>query len=45
MNTAQKRVIDDGVFGFCGIETEITFFGQVSSGTDELRKSYLETIK
>lgn len=45
MNTAQSRVIDDGVFGFCGIETEITFFGQVSSGTDELRKSYLETIK
>ncbi|MDI9877822.1 NAD(P)H-dependent oxidoreductase [Flectobacillus sp. LYT7W] len=44
MNTAQQRIIDDGVFGFCGIDTEITFFGQVSSGTDELRKGYLETI-
>lgn len=45
MNTAQRRIIDGGIFGFCGIDTEITFFGQVSSGTDELRKGYLETIK
>lgn len=45
MNQAQIRVIEQGVFDFCGIKTETTFFGQVSSGTDELRKSYLETIK
>ncbi len=45
MNTAQRRIIDGGIFGFCGIDTEITFFGQVSSGSDELRKGYLEAIK
>jgi len=45
MNTAQRRIIDGGIFGFCGIDTEITFLGQVSSGSDELRKGYLEAIK
>lgn len=45
MNKAQIRVIEEGVFEFCGIKTETTFFGNVVSGTDVLRKSYLETIK
>lgn len=45
MNKAQIRVIEQGIFEFCGIKTETTFFGQVSSGSDELRKSYLATIK
>lgn len=45
MDKAQQRIIDEAVFKFCGIETEITFFGQVSSGTDKLRKGYLESIK
>lgn len=45
MNKAQIRVIEQGVFEFCGIKTETTFFGNVISGTDELRKGYLETIK
>ena len=45
MNKAQIRVIEEGVFEFCGIKTQTTFFGNVVSGTDELRKSYLATIK
>lgn len=45
MHKAQLRVIEQGVFEFCGIQTETTFFGNVISGTDELRKSYLESIK
>lgn len=45
MNQAQIRVIEQGVFEFCGIKTATTFFGNVVSGTDALRKSYLESIK
>ena len=45
MHTAQNRVIADGVFGFCGIDAKMTFFGNVAMGTDELRKGYLESIK
>ncbi|WP_281638131.1 NAD(P)H-dependent oxidoreductase [Flavobacterium marginilacus] len=45
MLTAQLRTIEVGIFEFCGIKTETTFFGNVISGTDELRKGYLETIK
>ena len=45
MHSAQKRINDEGVFGFCGIDTNITFFGNISMGTDELRKGYLESIK
>lgn len=44
MHEAQNRVINEGIFGFCGIKTEVTFFGSVVNGTDELRKGYLETI-
>lgn len=44
MYNAQKRINDEGVFGFCGIDTDITFFGNVAMGTDELRKGYLESI-
>ena len=45
MHTAQRRVIDEGVFGFCGIKCTSTFFGNVAMGTDEERKVYLESIK
>ncbi|MRT92559.1 NAD(P)H-dependent oxidoreductase [Ancylomarina sp. 16SWW S1-10-2] len=44
MHDAQVRVNDAGLFGFCGIETKITFFGDVAMGTDELRKGYLEQV-
>ncbi len=45
MYSAQKRVNDEGVFGFCGIKSTSPFFGNVAMGTDELRKGYLESIK
>jgi len=44
MHRAQIRVNDGGVFGFCGIHTKITFFGNVPLGSDELRQSYLGQI-
>jgi len=44
MLTAQKRINNAGIFGFCAIETNITFFGNVAMGTDEERKAYLESI-
>ena len=45
MYDAQRRINDAGVFGFCGIDTKITFFGNVTLGTDEQRKEYLQSIK
>jgi len=45
MYDAQRRVNDEGIFGFCGIKSNTTFFGNVSMGTDELRKGYLDSIK
>jgi len=44
MHTAQKRINDDGIFGFCGIDTQIEFFGNVVMGTDEERKAYLARV-
>ncbi len=44
MYDAQRRVNDEGIFGFCGIKSNTTFFGNVAMGTDELRKSYLNSI-
>ena len=44
MYDAQRRVNDEGIFGFCGIKSSIIFFGNVAMGTDELRKGYLESI-
>lgn len=44
MHDAQKRVNDAGVFGFCGIDTKIEFFGNISMGTDEERKAYLAQV-
>ncbi len=45
MFDAQRRINNEGVFGFCGIKSSITFFGNVAMGTDELRKGYLDSIK
>lgn len=44
MHNAQIRVIQEAVFEFCGIKTETTFFGSVSSGSNELREEYLNSI-
>jgi len=45
MYNAQRRINDVGVFGFCGIDTKMTFFGNVAMGTDEQREGYLKSIK
>ena len=45
MHKALERVNVEGVFGFSGIKSDITFFGNVSMGTDELRKGYLASIQ
>lgn len=45
MHKSQNRVISEGVFGFCGIDATMTFFGNVAMGSDELRKGYLQSIK
>lgn len=44
MHAAQRRIMDEGTFGFCSIETNSTFFGNVAMGTDELRQGYLNSI-
>jgi len=44
MHAAQRRINDEGIFGFCGIDASSTFFGNVAMGTDELRKGYLNSI-
>ncbi len=44
MYDAQIRVNDIGIFEFCGIKADTTFFGNVAMGTDELRKGYLNSI-
>ena len=44
MYDAQKRINEEGIFGFCGIKASTIFFGNVAMGSDELRKGYLESI-
>ncbi len=45
MLDAQRKIYDEGIFAFCGIKSNTTFFGDVAQGTDELRKGYLDSIK
>ena len=44
MHNAITKINADGVLGYCGIDTEITFFGNVAMATDEQRKEYLNSI-
>lgn len=44
MHDAQKRIMDDGIMGFCGIEAKVEFFGNIIMGTAEERKAYLESV-
>jgi NAD(P)H dehydrogenase (quinone) len=45
MHQAIEKTIDHGVFEFCGFTTKHTFFGNVMMGSQELRESYLESLK
>lgn len=45
MHAALNKINEDGIFGFCGISSKTTFFGNVSMGSDEERKNYLGSIK
>lgn len=40
-----KTLITKSVFGFCGMETEFTFFTSVTTGSQQLREGYLNKIK
>jgi len=44
MHAALIRVNDEGIFGFCGIDSSSIFFGNIAMGSDELRNGYLESI-
>jgi len=44
MHEAQVRINDPGIFGFCGMKTDLTFFGNITTGTDEERKAYLASV-
>jgi len=44
MYDAQIRVNDIGIFEFCGIKADTTFFGNVAMGSDEMRKGYLDSV-
>ncbi len=44
MHNAQRIVVDEATFGFCGIEVnQSTFFGNIL-GSDAMRKGYLDSI-
>ena len=45
MHSAQRKVNEEGIFGFSGMKAETVFFGNVAMGPDELRKGYLDSIK
>lgn len=45
MHKSIDTMIKDGLFSFCGIDAEITYFGSVTFCPDEQRKEYLETVK
>ncbi len=44
MHDAQVRINNAGLFGFCGIATQVTFFGDVAMGSDNLLKGYLKQL-
>ncbi len=45
LQASMEKIIDDGVFGFCGMESKVTFFGNISLSTDEERKQHLDSVK
>lgn len=45
MIAAQERINNGGIFEFCGMKSDITFFGNVTMGTDEDRKGYLTSLE
>lgn len=44
MHKSIKQIIDQGVLGFCGISTEIIFFGEVPTIGNTKREEYLRSI-
>lgn len=45
MDEAINKVNENGLFGFCGIKAKTTYFGSVTSCSDEQRKEYLKSLK
>lgn len=45
MHGAIIKGIEEGVFGFCGMQVNTTFFGNITMGSDDERKSYLKSVE
>ncbi len=45
LHEAINKVQQDGIFSFCGMQADTTFFGNITMGTDQERKDYLNSIK
>ena len=44
MHGAIKKVVEVGIFEFCGMDVKTIFFGNVALGSDEDRRQYLSQI-
>jgi len=45
IHDAIRTISEVGIFEFCGMKANTTFFGNVAMGSDEDRKQYLHSIK
>ncbi|RLA06437.1 MAG: flavodoxin family protein [Gammaproteobacteria bacterium] len=45
MDSAIKTVNETGIFGFCGMQSKTTIFGNVAMGSNDERVQYLNNIK
>ncbi|MBT3206067.1 MAG: NAD(P)H-dependent oxidoreductase [Gammaproteobacteria bacterium] len=45
MHDAIRKEQEGGIFGFCGMKAETTFFGNIIMSTEQDRKDYLNSIK
>jgi NAD(P)H dehydrogenase (quinone) len=45
MHAAIEKALIEGVFGFCGMKAELTFFGNVALCSNEDRLQYLNNIR
>ena len=41
---AHKKLNIDGILNFCGIDADVTYFGNIINSTDEERKNYLDSL-
>jgi len=44
MHKSISQIMNEGVFGFCGIDTKTVFFGNVNLSSPQVRHDYLNSI-